>query len=198
MIAPVSKVKIYLFTMVSEVPILPYEIVLFEYYCVIRDFVQIAVEHIEWDEYSTFERAIQSKYTGAWFDSSVNQKSRAIYLLTTFIHQTSIIHSADHYTFWTMINMGNFIPRVSATMSAMDVEQHNTQYDVVRLRNANNLFSYTHSNETFGNLLQDTVYDSEILDNYGLRQRLETVEQSLRERGLNVCPLSIIYASTCG
>ena len=183
----------------EDEPYLPYHRILDAYYQNIEAFVARVLPAVDQAEYLAFEAYVQDKYVGEWFPSDRTWETRATCLLSCFIHQTSVVHSIDHYSFWVMVAAGGLPSRVRKTSFGPSTR------DLFHTACANNMFSYTHpmARETPGNhLLIDTVYGfsppglQSTVDAFHVA--LRETETDLRSKHLVYCPLSKMYASTCG
>ena len=175
------------------------------YYDPIETFVAGLVEHMDEVEYLNFERYIQKMYAGEWFASDTPWPTRATRMLATYIHTTTIIHSLDHYSLWVMEAACKIPARLRGPVDSFNLYEFTTGRDAFHSACGNMMFSYTHpipKHLDYTHCLGDVDYGfaSNVLrtNQSTFKSALCNVEERLVTRGLNYCPISKIYTSTCG
>ena len=180
---------------------IPYHRFCMTYYTVIENFITEIVPYIDVNEFLKFEEYVKSKFVGRWFSPDKSCKYRIIKFLSSFIHNVTILHSADHYTFWIGASALAASIRLTSHIKDTDVNSViNNQYEIYHTQTFNNTFSYSHFNETSKMLLDiNYKFNYKNLDelNHKFIENLKSTEKSLKENNLNLCPTACIFPSIC-
>ena len=175
------------------------------YFDPLKVFVFQVVKDVDEVEYLAFERYIQQRYVGEWFAPDTLWREGAVRLITTYIHITSVVHSVDHYSFWLMQASCNIPFRVRTTQELFDRTNYTKGKDVFYAACSNMMYSFTwplprHASSTHLLIVIDYGFMDGRLrgQQQTLRNSLLEVQMGLVERQMNYCPLSNLYASTCG